>query len=897
MLRFLRRAFDTNERELRRLRATAEQVSALEPQISGLSNKELAAKTLEFKTRLENGEELDSLLPEAFAVVREVAVRVLDQRHFDEQIMGGAVLHEGRVAEMKTGEGKTLAATLPAYLNALTGKGVHIITVNDYLARRDAEWMGTIYKFLGLKVGVIIHGLDYAQRKLAYAADITYGTNNEFGFDYLRDNMVASEEEMVQRKLNYAIVDEVDSILIDEARTPLIISGQAEESTDLYRQFARLIPRLKKDEDYTVDEKANTVSLTDEGVEKIERMLGLGNLSDESNIELMHHLNQALRAHTLMRRDRDYIVKDGQAVIVDEFTGRLMFGRRYSNGLHQAIEAKEGIAVERESLTLATITFQNYFRMYDKLAGMTGTAVTEEEELRKIYGLDVIVLPTHLPMIRTDYPDIILKTERAKFDSIISEIERIHQTGQPVLVGTISIEKSELLSDMLKAKGIKHQVLNAKYHQREAEVIAQAGRLGSVTIATNMAGRGTDIILGGNPEYIAKEQLRKSGYPSEVVAEAAEYFPTDDEEVLKARKDYKAFLEEARAECLGEHEKVVELGGLFIIGTERHESRRIDNQLRGRSGRQGDPGASRFYVSLEDDLMRLFGGDMITGIMDRLGWEENMPIENLRIARAIETAQRRVEGRNFDIRKQVLEYDDVMNKQREVIYGDRRKVVRGEGLRDRIIGMMSDVATEILNLYAGEHVFQEDWDLQMLADKLHQIFTLQPPIAASDLEGKLRPDLDEFILDRIIQSYETHEKIIGSEHMRALEKLVVLRIIDSKWIDHLQSMDNLREGIGLRAYGQKDPLLEYQIESWQMFEDLKANIRDDVVAWMSRIVAGGKRKERKPVARQFTVTSASGGGEDKRRETIQRQSQKVGRNDPCPCGSGKKYKKCCGKEV
>ncbi len=897
MLGFLKRAFDTNERELRRLRAIAEQVSTLESEVSGLSNHELTAKTFEFKTRLDNGETLDELLPEAFAVVRETAVRVLGQRHFDEQIMGGVVLHEGRIAEMKTGEGKTLAATLPAYLNALTGKGVHIVTVNDYLARRDAEWMGTIYKFLGLKVGVIIHGLDYAERRAAYAADITYGTNNEFGFDFLRDNMVTSEDEMVQRELSYAIVDEVDSILIDEARTPLIISGQAEESTDLYRQFARLIPRLKRDEDYAVDEKANAVALTDEGVEKAERMLGLENLSDESNIELMHHLNQALRAHALMRRDRDYIVKEGQAIIVDEFTGRLMFGRRYSNGLHQAIEAKEGITVERESLTLATVTFQNYFRMYHKLAGMTGTAATEEEEFQKIYRLDVVVLPTHLPMIRTDNPDVIFKTEKAKFAAIVDEIEEIHKGGQPVLVGTISIEKSELLSDMLKRKGIKHQVLNAKHHEREAEIVAQAGRLGAVTIATNMAGRGTDIVLGGNPEYIAKQRLREKGYSGEVVAEASEHFPTEDQKVLEAREEYLELLEEAKTECQGEHEKVVELGGLFIIGTERHESRRIDNQLRGRSGRQGDPGASRFYVSLEDDLMRLFGGELITGIMDRLGWEEDMPIEHPQIARSIETAQKRVEGRNFDIRKQVLEYDDVMNKQREVIYGDRRKVVQGEDLKDRIMEMMSEVVTETLDIYANEKTFQEEWDLRGLADGLNQTFALRRPVKPADLEKMARPELDEFVMNLIIKSYEAREEEIGPERMRVLEKLVMLRIIDWKWIDHLQAMDNLREGIGLRAYGQKDPLLEYQIESWQMFEDLKANIRDDVVAWMSRVAVSDKRGTTEPKARRFTITTTSGSDDDARPKVEQRRMKKIGRNDPCPCGSGKKYKKCCGKGV
>ncbi len=898
MLGFLKKAFDANERELKRLRRTAEQVSALEPEVKKLSNDELRAKTFEFKARLEKGESLDDILPEAFAVVREAAVRVLGQRHFDEQIMGGIVLHEGRIAEMKTGEGKTLAATLPAYLNALTGKGVHIVTVNDYLARRDAEWMGTVYKFLGLKVGVIIHGLDHTQRKAAYDADITYGTNNEFGFDYLRDNMVTSPDEMVQRELNYAIVDEVDSILIDEARTPLIISGQAEESTNLYEQFSRLVPKLKKEEDYTVDEKARAVSITDEGVRKVERMLGIDNLSDESNIEVMHHLNQALRAHALMKRDRDYIVKDGQAIIVDEFTGRLMFGRRYSNGLHQAIEAKEGIKVERESLTLATITFQNYFRMYNKLAGMTGTAATEEEEFQKIYGLDVVVVPTHLPMIRTDYPDVVLKTEKAKFNAIVEEIERNHKTGQPILVGTISIEKSERLSEMLKRRGIRHQVLNAKHHEREAEIIAQAGRLGAVTIATNMAGRGTDIVLGGNPEYIAKQKLRAKGYSSEVVAEASELFPTDDEEVLKARQEYQELLKEAKAECEGEHEKVIELGGLFVMGTERHESRRIDNQLRGRSGRQGDPGASKFYVSLEDDLMRLFGGEMITGIMDRLGWEEDMPIEHPRIARAIETAQKRVEGHNFDIRKQVLEYDDVMNKQREVIYSDRRKVVEGEGLKERILEMMSEVVGEILDVYANEQIFQEEWDLAALSDRLNHTFVLRPPITPSDLEGKGRPELDGLLTDLVIKSYEEREKAIGHDEMRVLERLVMLRIIDSKWVEHLQAMDNLREGIGLRAYGQKDPLLEYQIESWQMFEDLKHNIRHDVVSWMSRIAVRdehGEKQTKQPQARQFTITSTSGSGDYAGPKPEKRRTRKIGRNELCPCGSGKKYKKCCGK--
>ena len=896
MLGFLKKAFDFNERELRRLRDMAAAVTALEPEISKLSDDELAAKTIEFRSRLANGESLDDILLEAFAVVREASVRVLGQRHFDEQVMGGIVLHEGRIAEMKTGEGKTLAATLPAYLNALSGKGVHVVTVNDYLARRDAEWMGTIYKFLGLTVGIIVHGLDYTQRKAAYAADITYGTNNEFGFDYLRDNMVTSEDEMVQRELNYAIVDEVDSILIDEARTPLIISGQAEESTDLYYQFARLVPRLKPDVDYTVDEKARTVALTEEGVARVEKMLGIDNLYDDTNMELAHHLNQALRAHALMRRDRDYVVKDGQVIIVDEFTGRLMFGRRYSEGLHQAIEAKEGVKVERESQTLATITFQNYFRMYKKLAGMTGTAATEEEEFRKIYGLDVVVIPTHLPMIRVDHPDVVYKTERAKFNAVVEEIERLHKKGQPVLVGTISIEKSERLSEMLRRRGIPHQVLNAKHHEREAEIVAQAGRLGTVTIATNMAGRGTDIVLGGNPEYIAKQKLRAQGYPSEVVAEAAERFPTKDPEVLKAREEFRVYLEEARAACAGEHEKVVELGGLFIIGTERHESRRIDNQLRGRSGRQGDPGASRFYVSLEDDLMRLFGGEFITNIMNRLGWDENMPIEHPRLSRAIETAQKRVEARNFDIRKQVLEYDDVMNKQREVIYRDRRMVLSGENLKDRIMEMIAQVVRGILDIYANEKVFQEEWDLDGLVDRVNRTFAPASSLVTREsLAGLRRPELEEHIVEVARKAYEEREALIGPERMRALEKLVMLRIIDSKWMDHLQAMDDLREGIGLRAYGQRNPLQEYQIEGWQMFEALKAGIQEDIVTWMFRV--GVDSGERQPKARRYRITMSGSGDDEERPRVEQRRVKKVGRNDPCPCGSGKKYKKCCGRSA
>ena len=698
MLGLLKKVFDFNEREIKRLRAQVDVINGYEHEVSRLSDEELRGKTCEFRTRLANGQSLEDLLPEAFAVVREASFRTLGMRHFDVQLMGGIVLHEGRIAEMKTGEGKTLVATLPAYLNALTGKGVHIVTVNDYLARRDAEWMGSIYRFLGLKVGVIVHGASHAERREAYNADITYGTNNEFGFDYLRDNMVLSLDEMVQRELNYAIVDEVDSILIDEARTPLIISGQAEESTDLYYKFASLVSRLRPGEDYTVDEKAHSVALTEAGVAKVEKMLKVENLYDDANIELTHHLNQALKAHALMKRDRDYVVKDGKVIIVDEFTGRLMFGRRYSDGLHQAIEAKERVKVERESQTLASITFQNYFRMYKKLAGMTGTAATEEEEFRKIYGLDVVVIPTNEPMIRVDHPDVIYKTERAKFNAVVQEIEELHKAGRPVLVGTISIEKSERLSEMLRKRGIPHQVLNAKYHEKEAQIIAQAGRLGAVTIATNMAGRGTDILLGGNPEFIAKQKMRELRYPPEVVNACAERWHSGDPRIEEARERYREILAEVKRETDAEKEKVIALGGLHIIGTERHEARRIDNQLRGRAGRQGDPGSSRFYVSLEDDLMRLFGGEFITNIMNRLGWDEDQPIEHPQISRAIEAAQKRVEARNFDLRKHVLEYDDVMNRQREVIYGERRKVLKGENLKPVILDMIDFVAGNIVGL-------------------------------------------------------------------------------------------------------------------------------------------------------------------------------------------------------
>jgi len=716
MLGFIKDWLDDNAREVKKLQRVVDEINRLEPKMSAMPDGDLKGMTAVFRERLEKGESLDDILPEAFAVVREVSRRVLGMRHFDVQLMGGIVLHQGRIAEMKTGEGKTLVATLPVYLNALTGEGVHVVTVNDYLARRDSEWMGQIYRFLGLSVGLIVHGLDWEERRRAYCSDVTYGTNNEFGFDYLRDNMAHHPDQLVQRELNYAIVDEVDSILIDEARTPLIISGQAEKSTDLYYTFARIVPRLVRETDYNVDEKAHTVAVTESGVAKVEKMIGVENLYDDKNIELTHHLNQALKAHALMKRDRDYVVKDGQVIIVDEFTGRLMFGRRYSDGLHQAIEAKEGVKIERESQTLATITFQNYFRMYKKLAGMTGTAATEEQEFRKIYGLDVVVIPTNMPMIRKDLPDVIYKTEQAKFRAVVEEIARRHAVGQPVLVGTISIEKSEILSSMLKKKGIPHQVLNAKYHDKEAEIVAQAGRLGAVTIATNMAGRGTDILLGGNPEFLARQEMRKMSRQFEASDEIAEISPGGDDQT------YKQVLEKYRRQTGEEHDRVVELGGLHIIGTERHESRRIDNQLRGRCGRQGDPGSSQFFSSLEDDLMRLFGSENISGIMDRLGIEEDMPIEHSIITRSIETAQKRVENRNFDIRKHVLQYDDVMNQQRELIYKQRRQVLTGENMKDHILGMIEASVGRGVSAYCPEGVHPEEWDLQGLLEYADQLF-------------------------------------------------------------------------------------------------------------------------------------------------------------------------------
>lgn len=820
---------DPNGKELKRLTAIVARINAYESEIAGLTDEELRAKTAEFQAKIKAGSSLDDVLPEAFAVVREAAGRVLGMRHYDVQLMGGIALHEGKIAEMKTGEGKTLVATSAAYLNALSGKGVHIVTVNDYLAKRDSEWMGQIYRFLGLEVGLILHETDYEERKAAYNADITFGTNNEFGFDYLRDNMVYSEEQMVQRPLNYAIVDEVDSILIDEARTPLIISGVGDKPTSTYYSFARLVERLKPEEDYQVDEKAHAVSITEAGVAKTEKMLGVDNLYEDIHMDLVHYLNQALRAKALMKREKDYVVMDGKVVIVDEFTGRLMEGRRYSDGLHQAIEAKEGLKIENESQTLASITFQNYFRMYKKLSGMTGTAKTEEDEFVQIYGLEVVVIPTNKPMQRIDNSDVVYKNIQAKYKAVIEEIVEKHKLGQPVLVGTVSIEKSEQLSNMLKKRGVPHHVLNAKYHAREAEIIKDAGQKGAVTIATNMAGRGTDIVLG---------------------------------------------------------EGVTELGGLHIIGTERHESRRIDNQLRGRSGRQGDPGSSRFYLSLEDDLMRVFGSDNIAGLLDKLGFEEDEPIEHRMITRAIESAQKKVEAKNFSIRKQVLSYDDVMNKQREVIYQQRQMVLKEPRLKAQIIKIMEDVLQRNLDCYLSTDLHQEEWSYAEFIKSLEHLFLPEGRITVEQLEELPRDEIKQLVMEQFVSCYEQKEADFGSEQMAELEKGVMLKVIDSKWIEHLQMMDTLREGIGWRAYAQVDPLVAYKKESFQLFQELMENIQEDLIYYLFRIEI--VREMPKVQTRELHYS----GEEEQVKQPV--HSHKIGRNDPCPCGSGKKYKKCCG---
>ena len=864
----LKKIFGTkNEREMKRLWPMVDKINALEPQFVPLSDPQLREKTSEFKKRLEEGESLDDILPEAFATVREVSKRTLRMRHFDVQLIGGTVLHEGKIAEMKTGEGKTLVATLPVYLNALTGKGVHVVTVNDYLAKRDARWMAPIYHFLGMSVGIIVHGLTDEERQAAYNADITYGTNNEFGFDYLRDNMKYDISHYVQREPHYAIVDEVDSILVDEARTPLIISGPSEESTGKYYTIDKIIPKLRKDTDFTIDEKARTAILTEEGILKVEPLLGVPNLYDPSNIELVHHVLQALKAHTLFRRDVDYVVKDGEVLIVDEFTGRLMPGRRWSDGLHQAVEAKEGVKIESENQTLATITFQNYFRMYQKLAGMTGTADTEAEEFAKIYNLDVLVMPTNKPMIRVDHPDTIYKTEKAKFNAVIKEIEELHQKGQPVLVGTISIEKSELLSHLLKKKSIPHSVLNAKYHEREAEIIAQAGRSSAVTIATNMAGRGTDIVLGGNPEGLARDLLK----------EKKDF--TDEE--------WKESLQKAEELCTRDREKVLSCGGVHILGTERHEARRIDNQLRGRSGRQGDPGSSRFYLSLEDDLMRIFGSDRISGLMSRLGMDEDVPIENKMVSKAIENAQKKVEAHNFDIRKHLLEYDDIMNKQRSEIYSFRREILQGEGLKDKIFQLIDDTMDEVLQIYCPEGRHPEEWDIKGLKDFLYGAFSLSLHASPVGIDS-----LRESLCSQLKEAYESKEAGIGSDTMRYIEKVLFLQVLDTQWKDHLLAMDHLKEGIGLRGYGQRDPLTEYKKEAFDMFADLTGRISMDTLSRIFKI----QIKEEENVKKEHTQPKQVQYNRGEGSEALQpvARGRKVGRNDPCPCGSGKKYKKCCG---
>lgn len=878
-----------SHRELKRLEKQVESIEALEDAYSKLTNEELKNQTQILKDRIERGQSLDDVLPEAFATVREAAFRVLGMKHYRVQLFGGIVLHQGRIAEMKTGEGKTLVATLPVYLNALSGKGVHVVTVNDYLAKRDREWMGKIYEFLGLTTGVNVHGLKPEEKKEIYAADITYGTNNEFGFDYLRDNMVIQKENMVQRGLNYVIVDEVDSILIDEARTPLIISGQGEKSTQMYALVNQFIKLLKNEDHYSVDEKANSVALTEEGVERAEKHFSVDNLSDPEHMELSHHINQALKANALMKKDKDYVVKEGEVIIVDDFTGRLMFGRRYSDGLHQAIEAKEGIEVQRESKTLATITFQNYFRMYDKISGMTGTAKTEEEEFKSIYSMDVVEIPTNEPILREDYPDAIYKTVKGKYEAVAQEIEDRHKEGQPILVGTISIEHSELFASLLKKRGIPHEVLNAKHHEREADIVAQAGRKGVVTIATNMAGRGTDILLGGNPEFMAKKDMKARGYTEEVMGMVTALTVPDDPEIQEAVREYERLHEKYKQETDAEQKQVLEAGGLHIIGTERHESRRIDNQLRGRAGRQGDPGSSRFFISLEDDLMRLFGGERMQNMVEKLGMEEDVAIEHSMLSKSIENAQKKVEGRNFGIRKHVLQYDDVMNKQREVIYNERRKVLDGDDMRDQIMSMVETIVDTSIELYTANSQYPEEWDLDALEKLLQQKFGLVDFFSTDDVENMTKDRLKQEILEKCHAFYAEKEAEIGDERIREVERIIMLRVVDTKWMDHIDAMDQLKQGISLRAIGQVDPVRAYQMEGFDMFQEMIQNIQEDTVKYLF-LMEKSTQVERKPVARANTPGLASGGGKP---EPV--KSEKTpGRNDPCPCGSGKKYKKCHG---
>ncbi len=901
-----------SQRELKSIYPIADKIEALEEEYKALSDQELQAKTPEFKERLQNGETLDDLLPEAFATVREAADRVLGLRPYRVQLIGGIVLHQGRIAEMKTGEGKTLVATLPAYLNALTGQGVHIVTVNDYLAKRDSEWMGKVHRFLGLKVGLIIHDMDKAARQEAYAADITYGTNNEIGFDYLRDNMAIYASEQVQRGHNFAIVDEVDSILIDEARTPLIISGMGDKSTQLYDRAEALVARMKKyvvaevddkeeeaediDADYVVDEKAKTATLTARGIAKAEEFFQLENLSDPENSTIAHHINQAIKAHGVMKRDVDYVIKDGEIIIVDEFTGRLMFGRRYSEGLHQAIEAKEHVSVQRESKTLATITFQNYFRLYQKLSGMTGTALTEEEEFSTIYKLDIVEIPTNRPVARIDNEDAVYKTEQGKYHAVIRQIRECHEKGQPVLVGTVSIEKNELLGKLLTREGIKHNLLNAKNHEKEAEIVAQAGKPGAVTVATNMAGRGTDIMLGGNAEFMATSDLRKAGLSDELIAEATGYAETDNQEILEARALYAEKLKQHKAEIAGEADKVRQAGGLFIIGTERHDSRRIDNQLRGRAGRQGDPGETRFYISLEDDLMRLFGGDRVTHLMERMNIDEDTPIENKMLSRAIEQAQTTVESRNFQARKSVLEYDDVMNKQREIIYGQRKQVLDGMDVKGIIMNMMN---TSITNLVSEHFAGQNHIDAAQCRELLRQVEGLYfPRYAVRFTEEELGQKTQEDFVDAFTQAaaayYEQKEQEFTSPVMREVERVVLLRVVDEHWMDHIDAMTELRQGIRLRAYAQTDPVIAYKKESLDMFEEMIADIQAETVRRLYSVRLKKNEEIKRERVASATAENVGGDGTVKKKP---RRVQKIGRNDPCPCGSGKKYKNCCGRNA
>ena len=905
---FFKKLFgDYSKKEIKRITPLKDKVLALDEEYSKLSDSELQAKTPEFKERLANGETLDDILPEAFAACREASWRVLKLKHYPVQILGGIVLHQGRIAEMKTGEGKTLVATLPAYLNALAGKGVHIVTVNDYLARRDSEWMGKVYRFMGLSVGLIVHACTNEERRAAYNADITYGTNNEMGFDYLRDNMVMYKEQRVQRGHSFAIVDEVDSILIDEARTPLIISGQGEASTQLYEladRFAKTlsVTRVREldskqenesvgDGDYIVDEKARTATLTKSGVEKAERYFNVENLMDGSNLTLQHHINQAIKANGVMRRDIDYVVKDGQVLIVDEFTGRIMLGRRYNEGLHQAIEAKEGVKVEHESKTLATITFQNYFRMFDKLSGMTGTAKTESVEFQEIYSLDVVEIPTNKPMIRIDNPDVIYKTEPIKFRAILDQIEACHEKGQPVLVGTISIEKSEILSALLKKRGIKHEVLNAKFHEKEAEIIAQAGKFGAVTIATNMAGRGTDIMLGGNAEFLAKSEMRRMGYGEEMIAEATGFAETDNEEILEARATFSSLEDKYKAEISEEADRVREVGGLYIIGTERHESRRIDNQLRGRSGRQGDPGESRFFLSFDDDVTRLFGGDRAQNMLERLNAPEDMPLDTKIFSNIVENAQKKVEGNNFAIRKNVLQYDDVMNKQRELIYKQRNQVLDGDELKPALIKMLDEDLGEIVDTFLPASVSPAEWNLDGLKAELTG-WLLPPEYELGEVTD--RDELLATLIEMGHDRYDAREEQFGDEITRLLERKVLLDNVDAKWMDHLDAMDELKRGIGLRAYGQKDPVVVFRFESYDMFDDMTRQIRMDTIKMFLSVQVRTEDDTKREQKVKVTGTNAGGDASEKKRPVRKSASQKVGPNDPCPCGSGKKYKKCCG---